>query len=277
MVNWMHPPITPLFVPASRPHLFAKVAASGADAVILDLEDAVAPGQKAAARAAILSHAASLDVPVIVRINAIGKPWHEADLDALRPLNLLSLMLPKTESAQDISSVHARFGRQCPVIALVETAAGLGRLADILAAPNLAMIAFGSVDFALDIGCAHDRQALLAARSEIVWRSRAANCRPPLDGVTLNLGASDIVAADAAHAAMLGFGGKMAIHPAQIDPIRGAFTPSDAAIAWAHKILAAGSSGEATRIDGEMVDRPIVERAHRILASPPKIRLAPRG
>ena len=107
---------------------------------------------------------------------------------------------------------------------------------------------------------------MLSARSEIVWRSHAAGLAAPLDGVTVNLDHADMLDADAKHAAALGFGGKLAIHPNQIAPIRNAFRPSEQTIQWAREVLAAASSGNAIRVQGEMVDRPVVERARKILS-----------
>lgn len=259
-------PIAPLFVPGSRPERFDKADASGADAVILDLEDAVAPADKDRARDAVLAHAAALKSPVIIRINAVGTPWHEADVDAVRGLEGACVMLPKAERLEDIAGLTSRTGRALPVIALVESAAGLARLADILAAPGIVAVAFGSVDFSLDLACVHERQALLAARSEVVWRSRAANRAAPIDGVTTDIGSPEIAEDDARHAVKLGFGGKMAIHPRQIEPIRRAFCPSVEELAWAHAVLGVVTTGEAVQVNGEMVDRPVIERARRILS-----------
>lgn len=242
-----------------------KAAESGADAVIIDLEDAVAAADKEVARKAVLEHANGLKPPVIVRINARGTPWYDIDTKAIRSVGIAAVMLPKAESAADIIDLSARFGHYTAIIALVETATGLASLPQILAAPNVARIAFGSIDFALDIGCAHDQQVLLNDRSEIVWRSRAAKRAAPLDGVTTDFNTPDIVEADATHAAALGFGGKLAVHPRQIEPIQRAFRPSEAMIAWAQTVTAA-ASGTAIQVDGQMVDRPVIESARRILA-----------
>lgn len=256
------PPMAPLFVPASRPDRFQKAVASGTDALILDLEDAVAAADKDHARANIVAHASELKLPVIVRVNAIGTPWHEADVDAIKALNLTAIMLPKAESAADIENLRAGV----PVIALIETAVGLSHLSQILDAPNLAVVAFGSIDFALDLRCSHEQQSLLVARSEIVWRSRAARRAAPLEGVTTHLADMSWTEKDSAYAASLGFGGKMAIHPKQIAPIKAAFRPSDELIAWARQVLVAAETGSVTRLDGEMVDRPVIDRARWILA-----------
>jgi len=131
--------------------------------------------------------------------------------------------------------------------ALVESAVGLANLPDILATAGVVAVAFGSVDFSLDLDCAHDRLTLLAARNEIVWRSRAAGRAAPIDGVTTDLSSPEITEDDARHAMKMGFGGKMAIHPRQIEPIRSAFHPSENQIAWANDIVGAASLGEAVQ------------------------------
>lgn len=258
-------PVVPLFVPGSRPERFAKPDSSGADAVILDLEDAVAPGDKDRAREAVVANAATLKSAVVVRINAAGTPWHEADINAVRHLDGVSVMLPKAECAEDITDMTRHMARSVSVIALVESAVGLANLPDILATSGVVAVAFGSVDFSLDLGCAHDRLMLLAARNEIVWRSRAAGRAAPIDGVTTDLTSPEITEDDARHAMKMGFGGKMAIHPRQIEPIRNGFRPSDNDITWARDIIGAASSGEASLVNGEMVDRPVIERARQVL------------
>ncbi|MGX5849183.1 HpcH/HpaI aldolase/citrate lyase family protein [Mesorhizobium sp. PL10] len=258
-------PVVPLFVPGSRPERFAKADGSGADAVIVDLEDAVAPVDKDRAREAFVAHAGTLRSPVIVRVNAVGTPWHAADIDAVRHLDGISVMLSKAERPEDFASVTSRIGRSLSVIALIESAVGLANLPDILAAPGVDAVAFGSVDFALDLNCAHDRLTLLQARGEIVWRSRAANKSAPIDGVTADLSNPEVTEDDARHAMKMGFGGKMAIHPRQIEPIGRAFRPSESEIDWARDIVEAASSGEAVQVNGEMVDKPVIERARQIL------------
>ncbi|CAN7599036.1 HpcH/HpaI aldolase/citrate lyase family protein [Pararhizobium sp. LjRoot238] len=260
------PPVAPLFVPASRPDRFHKADESGADAIILDLEDAVAPTDKERARDAVIGHLAGLKSPVIVRINASGTPWHEGDLEALTGLKDVTIMLPKAERPEEITNAVLRIGRSVPVIALIETAVGLARLPDLLSVENVVMAAFGSVDFSLDLGCAHERMALLNARSEIVWRSRAARRAAPLDGVTTDLSNPEMTKDDVRHAAALGFGGKLAIHPKQVEQIRQAYRPDEQTVTWACNIVSKTASGEAIQVNGEMVDRPVMARARLILS-----------
>lgn len=257
--------IAPLFVPGDRPERFAKAAGSGADAVILDLEDAVAGERKAYARDCVRAH--DLDGSrIIVRLNARSSPGFTPDIHALRDASFAALMLAKTERAGDVAAVHEALGRAVPVIPLIETAAGIANLSEILSAPGSCVAAFGSIDLALDLGCAHAWDALLLARSELVLRSRLAGLPAPLDGVTTVIDDPAVVECDARRAADLGFGGKLAIHPRQIAPITRAFLPDERAMAWAKRVVATAESGAAVSLEGEMIDRPVVERARRILA-----------
>lgn len=253
---------TPLFVPADRPDRFAKAAASGADAVILDLEDAVADDRKDAARAALRND--FTDLPVLMRINAAGTPWHEKDLVALRGLNPSAVILPKAEDPASVAAVIAALGGATPVIALIETGLGLCRCRAIAALPGLCRLAFGSIDYCADLGCEHLREVLLPVRSELVLASRLAGIAAPLDGVTARLDDLSETFDDAKHARAVGLTGKLCVHPAQIPEARRAFLPSEAEIDWARRVLASGDG--AVSVDGAMVDAPVRLRAKSILA-----------
>ncbi|MDO9638305.1 MAG: CoA ester lyase [Pseudotabrizicola sp.] len=251
----------PLFVPANRPERFAKAALSGADAVILDLEDAIAAKDKDSARGALRCDFTSL--PVIVRVNAIGTTWHMHDLAAVAGLPLAAVMLPKAEDPAACAAVARLTGK--PVIALVETALGLAQARAIAAAPGVVRLAFGSIDFCADLGCAHTHDILLPVRLELVLASRLARIDAPIDGVTVVLDDPAISQADAGHARTLGMTGKLCIHPRQIAAIRAALGPSPAETDWAHRVLASGDG--AVTLDGEMVDEPVRVRARAILAA----------
>jgi citrate lyase subunit beta/citryl-CoA lyase len=255
--------MTPLFVPADKPGRFTKAAASEADAVIIDLEDAIAPEAKDAARTGLLTPGAlPAGKPVILRINGSGTPWHEADLAAAAKLDLTAVMLPKTESVQAARDVRCHSGK--PVIALIETAKGLAAARQVAASGEVTRLAFGSIDFCADLGTAHTRDALLLARSEIVLASRLGDLTAPLDGVTTSIEDAALIEDDARHAHELGFAGKLCIHPRQVAPARRGFVPSAAEIAWARRIIVAGEGG-AVSIDGAMVDAPVLLRAQQIL------------
>lgn len=254
----------PLFVPGDRPDRFAKAQAAGPDAVILDLEDAVAPAAKVQARAGLADGIAAMGavLPLLVRINAAGTDWHAADLLAVRDLPLAGVLLPKAEGPDDLARVAEATGK--PVIALVESARGLHAIHAL--APKAARIAFGSIDYAADLAMGHSRDALLLARGQIVLAARLAGLPPPIDGVTAAIGDAAAMAADCAHAVEMGFGGKLLIHPAQIAPARAGFAPPQAEVDWARRIVtAAAQGGAALRVDGAMVDAPVIARARQIL------------
>lgn len=257
------PLVTALFVPADRPERFAKAAASQPDAVILDLEDAVAPGMKQAARNNL--DCAFTALPVILRINGADTEWHGADIAAARASGCAAVMLPKAEDPRRVAQVIDELG--LPVIALIESAAGLAQARAMAKIDGVAGLAFGSVDFCADLGCTHLREVLLPARSELVLASRLAGKCAPLDGVTTRLDDLSVTSADAEHARNLGMSGKLCIHPLQVAPVRQAFAPTQADVVWATRILQADEADGAARVDGEMVDRPVRLRARAILSA----------
>ena len=171
-----------LFLPADRTERYSKAFGAGADAVILDLEDGVAPDRKDQARAALVGQRAAIAAagcPVLVRINASGSADQPTDIAAIANLPLAAVMLSKAESATGVAALAKATGRA--VLALIESAKGVAAAREI--AGTGARLAFGSIDYAADLGCAHTRQALLMARAELVSASRLAGIAPPLDGV----------------------------------------------------------------------------------------------
>jgi len=252
-----------LFVPGSRPDRFAKAAASGADLVIIDLEDAVAPQDKEEARENAAAWLARGNAAV-VRINAPGTPWHDADLSAAAAA-LAPVMVPKAEDAAVFSDL-ARRAADCPLIPLIETATGVERAAEICAVPGTVRAAFGNVDLAGQLGVAPDDHIALGyARSRLVSASAAAGIAAPIDGVTTAIRDADALAADLAHARRLGFTAKLCVHPGQVEQVGVAFAPTEEERRWARAVLDAQQS--LAVVDGQMVDRPVIERARRILAT----------
>lgn len=256
----------PLFVPANKPDRYAKALSVAYDAVIIDLEDAVAAPDKPGARDALADQAGLLSdtgKSVFVRVNARATTWHKDDLAVCAGLPLTGVMLPKSETADDLEALDHALPQDMLRLALVETVRG------VVNAPDIATVAtrlvFGSVDFCADLGCDHDRLALLRPRQDLVIASRLAGLPAPLDGVTTALRDDDLIRSDAAHALMLGFGGKLLIHPAQIEPARQGFAPTEAQLNWAKTVLAA-SDGQAASVDGMMVDAPVLARARAIQA-----------
>ncbi|MEU7963542.1 CoA ester lyase [Streptomyces sp. NPDC049097] len=256
-----------LFVPGDRPERFAKALNSDADAVIVDLEDAVAPQHKTAARDNVVELAASS--AIFVRVNGADAPWYKDDLAALRDCRPpLGVILPKTGSADDVAAAAALLGPQIPIVALVETASGVQNAGEIAAAESSVRLAFGNLDFGLDIDAETDDTTLLYARSALVIASRAAGLPGPVDGVTTELDDPAAAGRDAGRARRLGFAGKMCIHPRQTTPVNEAFGYSPETVAWARRAVeAAGQAdGAAVRVDGEMIDKPRLQLAERVLA-----------
>ena len=250
--------VAPLFVPATRPERFAKAAASGADAVIIDLEDAVASSEKVASRDALRFAKSTF----IVRINGSTTPWFADDVAACKAQGVAAIMFPKVERVAEIDHLNI-LSNHIPIIALIESTFGLAN-ARAIASSAVARLAFGSLDFAADFGCAHEPDALLFARSELVMASRLAGIAAPLDGVTVSLDDSALLQEDSRRAASLGFGGKFCIHPKQIKTVLTAFRPSTDEIAWAERIMRVADDGVAN-VGGTMVDAPVRLRAQRIL------------
>jgi citrate lyase subunit beta/citryl-CoA lyase len=258
-----------LFVPGDRPERFAKACGAGADAVILDLEDAVAPEHKAHAREQVASWLESPPpLPVLVRINGMDSPWIDDDLAALRrSANLAAIMLPKAAEPADIDRVIGRLETRIPLIALIETAAGLINAYAIACHGAVERLAFGSLDFQLENMIDGGRDGLLYARSQVVIHSRAAGLAAPIDGVTACIDDPDRVLADTRHAQSLGFAGKLCIHPSQIASVHAGFRPTAQEFEWARGVLAAVESadGGAIRHQGKMIDLPVIGRARQIL------------
>ncbi|MEJ8850149.1 CoA ester lyase [Variovorax rhizosphaerae] len=254
-----------LFVPGDRPERFDKALASGTHAVILDLEDAVAPSAKVQAREAVGAWLAA-GGQAIVRINAIDTEWHADDLRLVQAMPGAGVMLPKADAASMAGVANALRGR--PVIALVETVAGYLGLRQLCATPGLQRLAFGSVDFAVESGIADEGDAMTAIRTQIALESCHARLAAPIDGVSLEFTDEARMRADALRSRQLGFGGKLCIHPRQVSAVNAAFLPTAAELQWATRVLAAfeASQGAATAVDGKMIDKPVVERARRIVA-----------
>ena len=256
-----------LFVPGNRPERFAKASQAGADAVVIDLEDAVLPEAKAQARAHAVAWLSEAH-PVYVRINATDTEWVEDDLVAINCPGLAGVMLPKTAGADDIRYISSRLRPGTPIIALIETARGLLFSYEIASMDNILRLAFGSIDFQLDAGIVGDQEELLYARSNLVISSRAAGIQAPIDGVTTSTSDRDRVMADTRMARKLGFGAKLCIHPSQIESVHEGFNPSPVEIEWARGVISAMEAGGdgAISFEGRMIDRPVFERAKAILA-----------
>jgi citrate lyase subunit beta/citryl-CoA lyase len=267
------PVLTLLYAPADRPELVAKALASEADVVIVDLEDAVAPGQKESARASLAELlSAHPDRRVQVRVNALGSPWSDADLAAVRALPPhVGVRIPKVVDPADVVDVAARVGERA-LHPLVETAAGVEAAYDIARAhPLVASLGLGEADLCSDLGVSSDG-GLAFARSRIVNAARAAGLPAPAMSVHANVRDDEGLARSCALGRELGFLGRAAIHPRQLPVIVAAFTPTAAEVAEARLVVdsvrSAREVGSGTVVldDGRFLDAAMVERARRTIA-----------
>ncbi len=274
-----------LFVPGTRPDRFEKALASGADAVCVDLEDAVAPERKAEARANALAFLAAASggatggetgVELTLRINAIGSASGRSDLDELtagggRPD---AVMVPKVDGPESVQRLADRLASWMPdrapaVLPLVESAAGLHQVEEIASAsPHVGGLVFGGVDLAAELRCSTGWEALLYARSRVVHAAALAGV-PAIDMPFLDVHDVDALAREARAARELGFAGKLVIHPAQVSTVQDAFTPTVDEVDRARRVVEAAEQARgrgAFLLDGRMVDEPVLRAARDTLA-----------
>ncbi len=259
-----------LFVPANRPDRFAKALAAGADAVIIDLEDTIAPGDKALARDNIADFAAkNLNEKFWVRINDGTTKWFDDDLSMCRSLaSVAGIVLPKTSVADHVYSVS---GAGKPLIPVIESATGLYALDKIAAANGVVRLSFGILDILVELGARpHTKGAYTIQdqmRFQILTASSAHGLARPLDSVYSEFNNLEGFAATVSYARDMGFGGVLCIHPSQIPVAHYVFQAQAQELDWARRVVEfADKTGEYLfRLDGRMVDLPLIERARRIL------------
>ena len=265
-----------LFFPATRPERYAKALDSGADAVCMDLEDAVAFDDKDQARTeatALLVAREPHRATTVVRVNGAKTTLGPLDIDALVGTGAApdAIMLPKVDSADDVLGVEATLsagGLGVPLIPVIETALGLAAVETIATcSPSIAAILFGGVDLSLELGSTMGWDELLYARSRVV-HAAALGGIDSIDMPVLDGSSPDTLEAETVAVRRLGFTGKAAIHPSQVAVIQERFSPSEEEIAEARRVIQASQSESGVfLLDGAMVDRPVLERARRILAS----------
>lgn len=262
-----------LFVPGNRPERFEKAVRSGADAVVLDLEDAVPAGDKAMARAAIhdaLPMLRRIGVPLVVRVNAVDQAHGREDLGMLAHLDALDgVMVPKAESVPALEQVHVALP-SVPILPLIESAAGYVALLSIAGVDGVLRLAVGHIDFMADTGlqCSEGEPEMAPLRFAVAMATRNSQLAPAIDGVTVGINDDDLLRRDTRRALRFGFGGKLCIHPRQIPVVHEVLTPTPDELAWARRVLEADaqSGGAAVQVDGKMVDLPVVLQARRLLA-----------
>lgn len=263
-----------MFTPGDRPEMLRKAPDAGADVIVFDLEDAVALDRKSEARESVAELLADTgfdpDAEVCVRVN----PEFEDDLAILDRARPDGLMLPKVASADDVDRLDRRVrerGDPLPVLALVESAPGVLDAPRIAAAEATDALVFGAEDLAADVGATRTREGteVLYARERVVIAASAADVEA-IDTVYTEIEDVDGLAEETRFALRLGYDGKMAIHPAQVGPINGAFTPDPEEVEWAERVLEAREAAEREgrgvfRVDDEMIDAPLIAQAERIV------------
>ena len=262
-----------LFVPGTRSERFSKALDSGSDGVILDLEDAVPEEEKEMARNAIRTvwpqFTSEQKRHLVIRSNAPGTKFYAADLMLAQELDLACLLIPKSESLDQINGA-AQMLPKTAIIPMIETALGLDKLKELANSNQVLRLALGNLDLQADLGMVCDVQEteLQVPRYQIVLASRLAQIAPPIDGVTTSTDDVDRIGDDARRAKRLGFSAKLCIHPKQVSLVKAAFMPTDAEVSWAQRVVEAdlGSKGGAVKLDGRMIDRPVVLLAQRTLA-----------
>lgn len=266
--------VTYLFVPGDRPERFEKAVRSGADVVIIDLEDAVAMSNKDSARHAIAQAWASLselargaETELCIRINCLREEVSREDIELCRRLSPTLVMVPKVESGMELAGFYGAVP-SAHVLALIESATGVLEASAIAREPNVARLVLGSVDLMLDLGVGSDREPLDLVRSMLLLASVSAGIAGPVDGVCTAIHERDLVKSDAQRARAFGFTAKLCVHPKQIAAINEAFKVTDEELSWAMRVVAASevSEGAATTVDGAMIDAPVLRRAQRAIA-----------
>jgi citrate lyase subunit beta/citryl-CoA lyase len=264
--------LTYLYVPGDMPARFDKALASGADAVVLDLEDAVALRDKDSARAEVAAWVSTCepgDVEVWVRVNP--GPLQEADIRAVAHARLTGVWLPKVGSPEEIAIADRVLADVCPhaaVSPLLETGAALFDALAIAQGPRVRFLQIGEADLAVDLGIdgESDPSALLFARSQVVAASAAAGLLPPLGAVSRNFRDLDAFTADTQSLSRLGFVGRACIHPAQVPAARAVFEPTPEDVTRARAVLSALESGGAgVDQDGHLIDEAVAKRARRVM------------
>jgi citrate lyase beta subunit len=260
-----------LFAPGNDERKLRKALQSGADAVVADLEDAVVPAEKEAARRVVetvFGSRAEGGPARLVRVNGADTRYFAADVATVAELPLAGLVLPKAtpEAVAELS------GDGPPVIAIVETATGIRAAYEIAAAPRIAALQLGAVDLAAEVGLESrpDGLELLYARSKLVFDSAAAGIRPPFDVVHLDIHDDAGLEDECRLARSVGLLGKACIHPAQVPVVARVFAASEVEVEWARRVVEAYEAAEqggagVLALDGAMVDLPVVTRARRIL------------
>lgn len=261
---------TMLFVPATRLERVAKAQASGADLVIIDLEDAVAEADKAEARRALADFLEQATTPLFVRMNGASTDHFEADIALCSQADAVhGIMLPKTESAGDVQRARIDGKALWP---LVESVRGVINIPHIAVCDGIERLTFGALDLSLDLGAEAGSEGAVTildqCRAQLILHSRLNGLAGPVESVEPDFRNTEKVAAVALRAAQMGFTGMLCIHPGQIEPVRRAFSPTSEQLEWARRVVdGVAEHGATFQLDGQMVDEPVIQRARRLIAA----------
>jgi citrate lyase subunit beta / citryl-CoA lyase len=266
-----------LFAPGNSERKIQKALNIDADAVIIDLEDAVTADEKVLARNLVYKILTAEELitnpaKLYVRINSIKTPWFFEDLRMVKELkNAAGIMIPKSEDKTSITLAAELLGSDLEIIPLIESAAGVMNVEAVLSShKSVKKVAFGSVDFALDIGVDWSAEGTerAYAMSKLALTSRAAGAAPPIDAVFPVIDNKESFIADTKKGKQLGFYGKMVIHPKQIEWVRDVYTPTEKQIEWSRKVIHVFESAKhsgALDLDGKLIDRPVYLLAKRLI------------
>lgn len=261
-----------LFVPGNRSDRFDKALSTCADYIILDLEDAISPKEKAKARDLIdnwFNKQNRVINELLIRVNGIDTSWYDDDIRLIKSLPIKGLVIPKVEKSEVINSASDALGEDKILVALLETVTGIINIRELASHKKISCIAFGGADFRVDSGIEGDERELDYIRTKIVLESQYAGLYRPIYSVTEDINNQARLESDVVTAKQFGFGGKLCIHPDQIDIVNKGFMPNASDIAWANNVISkinlAGN--DAVAIDGKLIDKPIIERAKHILNS----------
>jgi citrate lyase beta subunit len=256
---------TYLFVPANRPDRVEKAIATGADEVIVDLEDAVGASEKDSARAHLATMHPSRTL--CVRINDESTSLFDADLTTVASLSWVkAVIVPKVNSAAQVQRVLEHLGPGVEILALIETASGI-REVDEIAQSGASRLLFGTADYAADLSASPSHGLFAYPRARLVVASAAAGLPSPVDGPSLDIGDDEKLRTEAELSRSLGMGGKLCIHPRQVPIVGSVFAPDVGERDWARAVIDGYevNDGNVFVLDGEMIDAPLVTRARRFL------------
>ncbi len=257
-------PITPLFVPGTRSDRFEQAIQSGADTIIIDLEDSVSQSQKQVARENLLGFDKQ-GCNLFVRVNDLDSPFVRDDLACLEKCTEVGIMLSKSEDPRAITQWLEQHSVTRQILCLIETVKGFAHTSALMQHENVIGCAFGHFDFSTDLGCDADISLLAPYRADLVLQSKLHGKAAPLDCVTADISQIDQLKLDCVDAKRRGFGGKLLIHPSQVKPAQSIFLPSKDDYEKAKELVAVTASQAVLQFEGRMIDKPILKKAEQLI------------